>query len=379
MQIYLDHNSSTALDPRARDAMLPFLGEHFGNPSTHHWAATESRRALGEARERIASLLGAKPAEIIFTSGGSESNNYAIKGLLLGLHLAGSGPLHVITTIVEHASVLAPLAQAERFGVRVTKLPVDRWGRISAEDLRSAITPDTSLVSVMHANNEVGTLQPLGAISAICREHGVPLHTDAAQSVSKLPTRVDELGVDMLTLAGHKLYGPKGIGVLYVREGLQLEPLVDGAGHESGRRAGTENVAYAVGLGVACDIAAADMAADDDGPDSLRGVRDHFYDLLHEAFGDGVVLNGHPTERLPNTLNVSFVDRIGAEVVAGLDGVAASTGAACHDGSRKLSRVLSAMKVDERVGLGAIRFSTGRHTSRPEVEEVVRQLRATVS
>jgi len=248
-------------------------------------------------------------------------------------------------------------------------LPVDGFGRVDPDDVRRAVTPGTLLISVMHANNEVGTLQPISKIARIAREHGVPFHTDAAQSAGKISVHVDELGVDLMSLAGHKLYAPKGVGVLYVRKGVRLEPLLHGAGHESGRRAGTENILLNVALGAACELAESWVRTD-----SIRQLRDLFWDLLQARFGAGVVLNGHPTERLPNTLNVSFVGKTGAAVLGGLESVAASTGSACHSGSVQLSPVLKAMNVSPEVGMGAVRFSLGRTTTRAEIEEVVKRL-----
>ena len=257
----------------------------------------------------------------------------------------------------------------ERLGASVTYLPVDRFGRIDPDDVRHAITPHTILISVMHANNEVGTVQPISEIARIARERGILCHTDAAQLAGKIPVGVDELGVDLLSLAGHKLYAPKGVGALYVRQGVCLEPLIHGASHESGRRAGTENILLDVALGAACELAQSWLALE-----SIRQLRDLFWELLQTRFGTGVVLNGHPTERLPNTLNVSFVGKIGSTILSGLEGVAASTGSACHSGSVELSPVLKAMKVPPEIGMGAIRFSLGRTTTREEIEQVVSRL-----
>ena len=276
---------------------------------------------------------------------------------------------HIITTQVEHPAVLNPCRFLEGLGASVTYLPVDRFGRVDPEDVRHALTPRTMLISVMHANNEVGTLQPISEIARIARERGILCHTDAAQSVGKIPVHVDELGVDLLSLAGHKLYAPKGVGVLYVRKGVRLEPLIHGASHESGRRAGTENILLDVALGTACEVAQSWP-----GVESIRQLRDLFWELLQTRFGKRVVLNGHPTERLPNTLNVSFVGKIGSAILNGLEGVAASTGSACHSGSVELSPVLKAMKVPPEIGMGTIRFSLGRTTTREEIEQVVSRL-----
>jgi len=366
--IYLDYNASTPVDPVVAAAMRPFLDEAFGNPSSGHWASAPAKAALDRAREQVAALLGAAPDEIVFTSGGSEANNLAIKGTYFA---AKRGRAHIITSTIEHPAVLAPCRFIERLGGSVTYLPVDRAGLIEPEDVRRAITPQTLLISIMHANNEVGTVQPLAEIGAIARQHGIRFHTDAAQSVGKIPTRVDELGVDMLTVAGHKLYAPKGVGALYVRRGIELEPVIHGAGHESGRRAGTESALLAVGLGTACTI-----AADLRPMSRIQGLRDRLWEALQGRFGEGVVLNGHPTRRLPNTLNVSFVGRIGADILDQLHDVAASTGSACHSGQIELSPVLAAMRIPARIGMGAIRFSLGRCTTSTEIDAVVARLAA---
>ncbi len=286
---------------------------------------------------------------------------------------ASSTTPHLITTAVEHPAVVEPCHFVERFGARVTTLPVDRHGLVDPDDVRRAITPETVLISVMHANNEVGTIQPIAEVSRIAREHGVRCHTDAAQSVGKIETRVDDLGVDLLSLAGHKLYAPKGIGALYVRGGVTLTPLIHGGGHERGQRAGTESALLATGLGTACRLAASSPCGD-----RLLALRERFWQALRDRFGDGVVLNGHPTLRLPNTLNVAFPGRFGDEILAQLDGVAASTGSACHTGDRTMSPVLAAMGAPSKIGFGAVRFSLGRTTTEAEVDLVVGQLEAAV-
>ncbi|HKS84538.1 MAG TPA: cysteine desulfurase family protein [Pseudolabrys sp.] len=365
-RIYLDYNASTPIDPAVSAAMMPFLAEQFGNPSSGHWASAGAKSAVETARSQVASVLGCHSDEIVFTSGGSEANNFALKGMIFKLREKGD---HIITTGIEHPAVLEPLRFMLRLGIRVTFLPVDGEGRIDPGDLREAISPGTMLISIMHANNEVGTVQPIEDCARIAREHGIVFHTDAAQSVGKIPTNVNQLGVDLLSLAGHKLYAPKGVGALFVRRGLSLEPLIHGAGHESGRRAGTESALLAVGLGKACELAQ-DLAI----MGTVRALRDHFWAELKNRFGSGIVLNGHPIHRLPNTLNVSFVGRTGAEILAQLDGVAATTGSACHSGQVKLSPVLKAMGVETDVGAGAVRFSLGRGTTRDEIDTVVAQL-----
>ena len=364
--IYLDYNASTPIDPAVAAAMRPLLEEHFGNPSSGHWAATSAKATLEGARRQVAALLGSGPDEIIFTSGGSEANNLAIKGLAWALQGKGD---HIITSSVEHPAILGPCRFLQQLGFEVTVVPVDRFGRIDPGDVKRAISPRTILISIMHANNEVGTIQPIVEVSGIARQRGIVLHTDAAQSIGKIATDVDALGVDLLSIAGHKIYAPKGVGALYVRRGTLLEPLIHGAGHEGGRRAGTESVLLAAGLGRACELVAdlAPMAG-------IRALRDRFWQRLQATFGGRVVLNGHPDYRLPNTLNVSFVGQSGAEVLGRLDGVAASTGSACHTGNIELSPVLTAMATPPEVGMGAIRFSLGRGTTREEIDTVADQL-----
>jgi len=367
-RIYLDCNASTPIAPEAVEAMRPFFTDHYGNPSSLHWAGAPAKEAVEQARGQVAEILGCDPVEVVFTSGGSEANNHAIQGIFLANRDRGD---HIITTAVEHPATLEPCRFLERaHGARVTVLPVDRYGMVDPDDVRKAITPRTILITVMHSNNEVGTIEPIPGIARIARGAGVPFHTDAAQTVGKIGTDVEELGVDLLSVAGHKVYGPKGIGALYIREGTRIEPLVHGAGHESGRRAGTENVLLAVALGAACAAARKWV-----GLPGVESIRDRFWEGLREIFGNGVSLNGHPTERLPNTLNVNFVGRVGAEILAALPGVAASTGSACHAGSVTLSPVLAAMGVPPGEGMGAVRFSLGRSTSWEELEEVLCMLK----
>ena len=365
-RIYLDYNASTPIDPEVAAAMRPFLDGRYGNPSSGHWASTEAKAALENARGQVAALLGCEDDEIVFTSGGSEANNLALKGVFFALHDKGD---HIITTAIEHPAIVEPCRFLERLGAQVTYLPVDGTGRIDPADLRRSITPRTILVTVMHANNEVGTIEPIAECARIARERGILFHTDAAQSVGKISTDVTELGVDLLSIAGHKVYAPKGVGALFVRRGIRLEQLIHGAGHEAGRRAGTESALLAVALGTACERAR-DLAP----MDRVRTLRDHFWQELQKNFGNRIALNGHPTHRLPNTLNVSFVGRIGAEILARLDGVAASTGSACHAGRIELSPVLQAMGVAPEVGMGAVRFSLGRKTAREEIDGVVERL-----
>src|SRR6266567_744505 len=290
-RIYLDFNASTPIAPEVAGAMRGVLAEPFGNPSSEHWAGEAAKRAVEKARAQVAALLECRPNEIVFTSGGSEANNHALKGMFFAKR---RDKAHFITTQVEHPAIINPCRFLEGLGATVTYLPVDGFGRVDPDDVRHAITPETILISVMHANNEVGTIQPIPDIARIAREHDILFHTDAAQSVGKVATHTDELGVDLLSVAGHKLYGPKGVGALFVREHVRLEALIHGAGHELGRRAGTENILPGVGLGTACETAHPWL-----GMESARQLRDHFWNLLQDAFSDQVALNGHPTERLP--------------------------------------------------------------------------------
>jgi cysteine desulfurase len=366
-KIYLDFNASTPIAPEVAEAMKPFLSRHFGNPSSQHWAGIPAKEAVEHARQQVAELLQCSPDEIVFTSGGSESNNHPIKGVFFALREKGS---HIVTTQIEHPAVINPCRFLEKLGAEVTFVPVDRYGRVDPQDIQKAITPRTILITVMHANNEVGTIQPIEEISKIARERGIVFHTDAAQSVGKIVTKVDHLGIDLLSIAGHKLYAPKGIGALYIRKGTPIEPLIHGAGHESGRRAGTENVLLVVGLGKACEIAKGHL-----NDNRILELRNRFWKLLQDNFGEAVALNGHPLHRLPNTLNISFVGKAGGEILSRLDGVAASTGAACHFGSVELSPVLKAMGISPEVGMGAIRFSLGRTTTVQKLERVVNLLK----
>lgn len=359
--IYLDYNATTPVDPDVVAELLPYLQEGFGNPSSNHPYGKKAKQAVELARARVAGLLGCDPAEIVFTSGGTESNNQALIGTAFANSDRGR---HIITSAIEHPAVLNPLRWLEEQGFKVTYLPVDGKGWLDPEAVRRAICSETVLISVMHANNEVGTIQPLAEIGAIARERGILLHSDAAQSVGKIPTRVDELRVDLLTIAGHKLYAPKGVGALYIRRGVRIGPYLHGAGHEGGRRAGTENVPYIVGLGKAAELAAQRLAAEGE---RILSLRERFHQKLRELV-EGVELNGHPTERLPNTLNVSFKGVVGADLLGEIPEIAASTGSACHDGSGELSGVLKAMGTPREQGFGAVRFSLGRLSTAQDIE-----------
>jgi cysteine desulfurase len=363
--IYLDYNATTPVDARVLEAMLPYLREQFGNPSSSHAYGQDAHDAVDRARGKVAGLLGANQDEIVFTGGGSESDNLAIKGIAEARREQGD---HIITSQVEHPAVIETCRYLERHGFRVSYLPVDRYGIVDPQDVERAIMPRTILVTIMHANNETGSIQPIGEIGRIARAHDVLLHTDAAQSVGKIPTRVDELNVDLLTVAGHKLYAPKGIGALYVRRGVRLEPLIHGASHESGRRAGTENVASIAGLGEACRIAGEDLS---ESAERLCSLRDRLFDALTARAGQ-VQLNGHPTQRLPNTLNVCFVGLDSNALLSAVPQIAASNGSACHSGRTDPSGVLLAMGLPREIALGAVRFSLGRWTTGAEIDRAAR-------
>jgi cysteine desulfurase len=366
-RVYFDYNATTPLAPEAAAAMRPFLDQEYGNPSSRHWAGQRARDAIDRARSQVATLLHCEPGEIVFTSGGTEANNSALAGVFF--RSQRTKPPHFIISCVEHPSISNVASFLERLGAEVTRVPVDRFGQVDPESVRRAMRSNTALVSVMHANNEVGTIQPIREISSIARDHGVLMHSDAAQTVGKLPVNVQDLGLDLLSVAGHKMYAPQGVGALFIRQGVALEPFLHGAGHEGGRRAGTENVLEIIALGAACDL----MGNKIDVP-VICELRDQFWRLIRERFGERVVLNGHPVERLPNTLNVSFVGCHGHEILSRIPDLAASTGSACHEGAHQLSPVLRAMGVPDAVGMGAIRFSIGRDSTIQEVESVVEEL-----
>lgn len=384
--IYLDYNATTPVDPAVSEAIHRHLTQVFGNPSSTHAYGKAAHEAVETARGQVAALLGAHPDEIVFTGGGTEATNHALKGTVFA-SLFGRGRfgtllkvlfrrnLGVVISAVEHPATAQVCDFLRRFGCPVTVVPVDGEGRVNPDDVRRALRSPTAVVSVMHANNEVGTLQPIAEIGKICKEHGVRLHTDAAQSLGKVPVNVDALGVDLLTVAGHKLYAPKGVGVLYVRRGVRLEPFIHGAGHEAGRRAGTENVPYIVGLGKACRIVARSLP---EASTRLRELRDRLWERLRAALGEGVVLNGHPVQRLPNTLNVCFIGCVGADLLEAVPEVAASTGSACHEGKVTQSPVLCAMRVPPEIGQGAVRLSVGRYTTEEEIDRAADALVAGV-
>lgn len=370
--IYLDYNATTPVDPRVAAAAQPYLTVEFGNPSSAHHYATAPARALRTARERVAALIGGDPAGIVFTGSGSEANNLAVRGAVLAGHVRHQ---NVITQATEHPAVLATCRALQRLhDVQVVVLPVDGHGLVDPQDLAAAITPHTALVSIMLANNETGTLQPMAELARVAHARGVPIHTDAAQAVGKIPVEVGALGVDLLTLVGHKMYAPKGIAALYLRPGLTLEPVVYGGGQEGGLRSGTENVAFAVALGVAADLARDDLAADN--PRWLAELRDRLHQALTDALPDAVELNGHPDRRLPNTVNVSVTGVFGGDLLAATPDVAASTGSACHSGAAEPSPVLSAMGFERNRALGAVRLSAGRWSTIGEIDRAADLLAA---
>ena len=362
--IYLDYNATTPIDPGVREAMLPYLAEHFGNPSSSYVYGQRAKEAVEKARRQIATLIGAAPEEIIFTSGGSESDNQALIGAALANREKGK---HIITSRIEHPAVLNTCRYLqERLGFTVAYLPVDGYGLVDPEDVRRAITKDTILITIMHANNEVGTIEPITEIGQIAQDRGILLHTDAAQSCGKIEVDVNQLNVDLLSMAGHKLYTPKGVGALFFRNGIEIDSLIHGAGQERGRRAGTENVAYMVGLGAACEIAENLLPTyQKEG----RFLRDRLHATIEAGLGkDAVRLNGHPERRLPNTLNISLRGVVGEELLSRIPEIAASTGAACHAGSTEPSSVLLEMGLSREWALGALRLTLGRWNTSEEID-----------
>ncbi len=361
--IYLDHNATTPIADEVRDAMRPYLDDGFGNPSSAHAHGRAARAAVEHAREQVAALLGGEPEGVVFTGSGSEADNLAI----VGVALAQLGERnHIVTSAIEHPAVLAACEYLERrLGFRVTRVGVDRCGIVDPDDVRRSIEPGTAVVSIMRANNEVGTLQPIAEIARSVCEHGVAMHSDAAQAVGKIGTEIDELGVDLLTIVGHKMGAPKGIGALYVRPGTRLDPVIHGGGHERGRRAGTENVPYIAGLGAACALAAQRRQA---GAElEVRALRDRLHAALRAAV-PGLQLNGDPDRRLPNTLNVSFPGSDAERLLARTPAIAAATGSACHSGRTEPSPVLTAMGIEPARALGAVRLSLGYDTTEAEID-----------
>jgi cysteine desulfurase len=365
--IYLDYNASTPLAKEVMEVMEYQMKEFYGNPSSSHWFGKQMRAVVDKARSQAASLLNCNTDEVIFTSGGTESNNFAIRGAALANQSKGN---HIITTSIEHPAVLNVCKHLEKSGFEITILPVDKFGMINIDELRTKIKKSTILITIMHANNEVGTIQPISEISKIARENNIFFHTDAAQSAGKIPVDVEKLGVDLLSLAGHKLYAPQGVGILYIKRGVILEKLMYGADHERGLRPGTENVLEIAGLGKACEIAERDL---EQNFRSFTQLREQLFTNLKKELPE-IKLNGHPEKRLPNTLNISFPDRKANYLLAQLKSIAASTGAACHSDSISISHVLKAMNIPERLAMGSIRFSIGRETTVSEIELVTEKI-----
>ena len=375
---YLDNNATTPIAPEVAAVMQPYFQELFGNPSSTHVKGVELGDVIEQARNHVASLLNADANEVTFTSGGSESNNHVLKGIFLKRKQFLGG--HLVISCFEHPAIQQPAAYLESLGIEVTRVGCNPFGTVDPVEVKAAIRPDTRLVSIMHANNEIGAIQPIAEIAHYCREHGVLSHTDAAQSLGKVNVDVKELGVDFLTLAGHKLYAPKGVGALFIREGVALEPLIHGASHESGVRAGTENTAYWVGLGEACRILMRDAVTHSN---QLRFKRDLLYSRLKEAIVDLSVNGKYEDEqtdlqrRLPNTLSVNFPGVVGAELLAATPSVCASTGAACHSGETKMSDTLQGIGLLTEVAKGTVRFSVGRLTTTEEIEQGANDLLTT--
>lgn len=370
--IYLDYNATTPVDPRVVEAALPYLTEHFGNPSSTHHYGQAARQAILQARGEVADLLGARTDEIVFTAGGSDSDTLAIRGTARANRDGGN---HVITQATEHPAVLEACRSLQADGFRLTILPVNHHGQVDPADLEQAIADDTTLVSIMLANAETGTLQPITQLARIAHAHGALFHVDAAQAAGKIPIDVAELGVDLLTVVGHKMYAPKGVGALYVRSGTRLQPTIHGGGQEHGLHAGTENVALIAALGAASRIAANSLPQS---ASQLASLRDHLYQRLTELLPGRVSLNGHPEHRLPGTLNVAISNTRGPDVLSATPGIAAATGSACHEGVDEPSPVLSAMGQPPEHALAALRFSLGRWTTVIETDEAARQIAAAV-
>jgi cysteine desulfurase len=363
--IYLDYNATTPLLPEVVDAMLPYLHEHFGNPSSRHIYGRRTHDAIEHARSDVAALINSHADEIIFTSGGTEANNLAIRGTNLG-----TSRRRIVTSTIEHPAVARPVSWLERRGWDIVRVGVDAGGRAHVCELDPAITPATAIVTIMHSNNETGVFQPIQEAVRFARRAGASVHTDAAQSVGKVPIDVRAMDVDMLSIAGHKLYGPKGVGALYLRRGTVLEALTLGAGHERGLRPGTENVASIVGFGAACAMAQHDL--DEQGA-RVRALRDRLWEQLAQAIPQ-LALNGHVDNRLPNTLNVRFPQASGEALLAATPQIAASTGSACHDGDESASAVLLAMGIPAKAALGSIRLTLGRATTGSEIDRAASAL-----
>ncbi len=367
--IYLDYNATTPVDPRVARAMLPFLEEHFGNPSSSHYYGRITKEAVDKARQQVANMLGCAGDELIFTSGGSESNNYAIRGVALASKEKGN---HIISSNIEHPAIIEVCEYLKKYhNCEITYVESDNRGYIDPASVEKAITDRTILITIMHANNEVGTIEPIREIADMAHKHGIIMHTDAAQSIGKIPVNVDQLGVDLLSVAGHKVYGPKGIGALYIRENVALNKLIHGAGQEFGLRAGTENVLEIVGLGQAAELISEES---DSHSGMLAELRDRLQNELIKRFADIAQVNGHPEKRLPNTLNISFKNIRSSDIMSNLETVAISAGAACHSDGITVSAVLQAMDIPLEYAMGSLRISVGRFTSYEDVERAINDI-----
>jgi cysteine desulfurase len=376
LPVYMDNNSTTRVDPRVVEEMIPYFSTHFGNAaSRHHAFGWKAEEAVEHAREQVAELIGANAKEIVFTSGATESNNLALKGVASMYRRQGE---HLITAATEHKAVIDPCKRLEREGFRVTFLPVDRFGRVTPEQIAEALTERTILVSIMAANNEVGTLQPIREIGRLCKERGVLFHTDAVQAVGKIPIDVEDMGIDLLSLSAHKIYGPKGTGALYIRRRnphVRLDPLFDGGGHERGMRSGTLPVPNIVGLGKACELCREEMPGEGD---RLRSLRERLRQGIMDRLTD-TLLNGHPTERLPGNINLSFAHVDGDALLMAMKNVAVSSASACTSASIEPSYVLKAMGVSDELAHSSIRFGLGRFNTEEEVDYVVQEVVDTVN
>lgn len=372
--IYLDYNATTPIDKEVADEMISIIQNHYGNPSSSYELGRYSKNAIEKARKQVAYLIHAKPEEIIFTSCATESNNIAIQGIGFANQAKGK---HIITSAIEHPAVIEVCKYLESTGFEITYLPVDTKGRINPQEVESAIRPDTILITIMHANNEVGTIQPISEIADIAKKKNILFHTDAAQSIGKIETDVEKLGVDLLTIAGHKLYAPKGIGALYVKQGTKIQKIMYGAGQEKGIRPGTENLVHIVALGKACEVAKRDF---DKNYAAMLSAKENLLAKLQAQFGVKLKVNGDPVHSLPNTLSIAF-DNVEAHTLASIisDDINISTGSACHANSIEISSVLKAMNTDPKIAAGTIRVSTGKHTSIREVETAVTIISNTVN
>jgi cysteine desulfurase len=368
-KIYFDHNATTPVSEEIFEAMVPYLSDEWGNPSSIHWAGRAPKKAIDEARENVSALLNCTPQEVIFTGSGSEGNNLAIKGTVFSRKAKGN---HIITTRVEHPSVMNTLKYLEREGFEVTWLDVDTEGMIDLERLEKSITPKTVLITIMSANNETGVILPVDEIGRIARAHKVLFHTDAVQAAGKVPVNVKDINCDLLTISGHKLYGPKGVGALFVKRGVRVVPLIHGGHHERRRRGGTENVASIVGLGKACEMALRDM---DEVSSRIRALRDRLEKGLMEKI-PYTARNGHPENRLPNTANLGFEFVEGESLLLNLDmlGIAASSGSACTSGSLEPSHVLIAMGISPELSHGSVRFTLGRVNTDEDVDYLLNKM-----